>query len=67
LIADKLASKPQEWLLEVVVGLSGDVVVLQILLAMESDGLGFDFALLDVDFVAAEDDWDVFADSDKVT
>ena len=34
---------------------------------MEGDGLGFDFALLDVDFVAAEDDGDVFADADEVT
>ena len=34
---------------------------------MEGDGLGFDFALLDVDLVAAEDDGDVFADTDEVT
>lgn len=34
---------------------------------MESDGLGLHFALLDVDFVAAKDDWDLFADTDKVT
>ena len=34
---------------------------------MEGDGLGLDFALFDVDFVAAEDDGDVFADADEVT
>ncbi len=34
---------------------------------MESDGLCFHFPLLDVDFVAAKDDWDLFANTDKVT
>lgn len=34
---------------------------------MESDGLGLHFTLLDVDLVAAKDDWDLFADTDKVT
>lgn len=33
---------------------------------MESDGLGLHFTLFDIDFVAAEDDWDLFADTDKV-
>jgi hypothetical protein len=41
----------QERLLEVVVGLGGDVVVLEVFLAVESDGLGLDFALLDIDLV----------------
>ena len=34
---------------------------------MEGDGLGLDFALFDVNFVAAEDDGDVFAHADEVT
>lgn len=34
---------------------------------MESDGLGLDLALLDIDLVATEDDWDIFADTDKIT
>lgn len=33
---------------------------------MESDGLGLHFTLFDIDFVAAKDDWDLFADTDKV-
>ena len=67
LVADKLASQPQERLLKVVVGLGRDVVVLQVLLAVESDGLGLDLALLDVDLVAGKDDGDVLADTDEVT
>jgi len=67
LVANKLASEPQERFLEVVVRLGRDVVVLQVLLAMEGDGLGLDFALLNIDFVTAEDDGHVFANSDKVT
>ena len=66
-IADKFSCQPEEGLLEVVVGLGGNVVVLKILLAVENDGLSLDFALLDVDFVTTEDDRDVFADADKVT
>ena len=34
---------------------------------MESDGLGLHFTLLDVDLVAAKHDWNLFADTDKVT
>lgn len=56
----------QEWLLEVVVRLSRDVVVLQIFLAVEGDGLCFDFALLYVDLVTAEDDGYIFADTDEI-
>lgn len=66
-VADELAGKPEEGLLEVVVGLGGDVVVLEVLLAVEGDGLGLDLALLDVDLVAAQDDGDVLADADEVT
>ena len=66
-VADQLASEPQERLLEVVVRLGRDVVVLQVLLAVEGDGLGLDLALLDVDLVAAQDDRDVLADADEIT
>lgn len=33
---------------------------------VESDGLGLHFTLLDVDFVAAEDDWDILANANKI-
>lgn len=66
LVADQLPRQPQERLLEVVVGFGGYVVVLEVLLAVESDGLGLNLALLDVDFVAGEDDGDVLADTDEV-
>jgi hypothetical protein len=66
-VTDEFSSEPEEGLLEVVVGLGRDVVVLKVLLSVESDGFGLDFALLDIDFVAAEDDRDVFADTDEIT
>lgn len=65
-VADELACEPEEGLLEVVVGLGRDVVVLQVLLAVEGDGLGLDFALLDVDLVASQDNGDVLAHTDQV-
>jgi hypothetical protein len=67
LVADEFPGEPEERLLEVVVGLGRDVVVLQVLLAVEGDGLCLDLALLDVDLVAGEDDGDVLADTDQVT
>ena len=39
-VANKLSCQPEEWLLEVVIGLGGDVVVLKVLLSVESDCLG---------------------------
>lgn len=67
LVADEFPGEPEERLLEVVVGLGRDVVVLEVLLAVEGDGLGLHLALLNVDLVASEDDGDVLADTDQVT
>ena len=67
MVADELSCQPQERLLKVVVGLGRNVIVLQILLTMEGDGLCLHFALLDIDLVTAEDDGDVFANSNEVT
>lgn len=66
-VADELAGEPEERLLEVVVGLGRDVVVLEVLLAVEGDGLGLDLALLHVDLVSGENDGDVLAHADEVT
>jgi hypothetical protein len=66
-VANELAGEPEEGLLEVVVGLGGDVVVLEVLLAVEGDGLGLDLALLHVDLVTGENDGNVLADTDEVT
>ena len=67
LVADQLSCEPEEGLLEVVVGLGGDIVVLEVLLAVECDCLGLDFALLHIDFVTAQNNGNVLADTDKVT
>ena len=67
LVADEFSGEPEERLLEVVVRFGGDVVVLQVLLAVEGDGLGLDLALLHVDLVTGEDNGDVLADTDEVT
>jgi hypothetical protein len=67
LVADEFPGEPEERLLKVVVGLGRNVVVLQVLLSVESDGLGLDLALLDIDLVAGEDNGDVLADTDEIT
>jgi hypothetical protein len=66
-VADELSSKPEERFLKVVVGLGRDIVVLEILLSVESNGLGLDLTLLNIDLVTAENDGDVLADTDKIT
>ena len=67
LVANKLSGEPEEWLLKVVVGFGGDVVVLEVLLAVEGDGLGLDLALLYINLVSSENDGNVLADTDKIT
>ena len=54
-VTHQLLGQPQEGPLKVVVGLGGDVVVLQVLLAVEGDRLGLDLAVPDIDLVAGED------------
>ena len=34
---------------------------------MEDDRLCFDFSVLDVDFVAGQDDWDILANSGQIS
>ena len=66
-VANELSCKPEERLLEVVVGLGRDLEVLQVLLAVEGNGTGLDLALLDVHLVTAENNGDVLADTLEVT
>lgn len=66
-VANKLASQPEEGLLKVVVGLGRDIVVLEVLLAVEGNSLCLDLALLHVDLVTAKYDGNVLANTDQVT
>ena len=66
-IANQLSGQPQEGLLKVIIGLGRNVVILEVLLAMECNRLRLDFTLLDINLVATEDDGDIFANTDKVT
>lgn len=66
-VTDKLSCQPEERLLKVVVGLGGDVVILEVLLSVEGNGLGFNLSLLDINLVTSKDDGNVLADTDQVT
>lgn len=66
-IAREHASQPDKRLLKVVVALGRNIIILQVLLAMESNLTGLDLALLHIDLVTTEDDGDVLADADEVT
>jgi len=66
-VANELSRQPQERFLEVVVGLGRDIVVLEVLLAVESNCLGLDLSLLDIDLVSGQDDRDVLTDANQIT
>jgi len=65
-LPDKSAEQPDEGLFELIVGLGRDIIVLQVLLSVESDLLGLDLSVLDVDLVSNKDDGDVLADTDEI-
>jgi hypothetical protein len=65
-LPDESAEEPDEGLLELIVTLGRDIVVLQVLLSVESDLLGLDLAVLDVNFVANEHNGDVLAHADEI-
>ena len=59
--------EPQEWFLEVVVAPCGQVVILQVSLAMELNVSGLDLPVLHVDLVSNEDDWNVLANANYIS
>jgi hypothetical protein len=65
-VVGQAAEKPYEWLLKLIVALGRDIVILEILLAVEGDLLGLDLAVLDVDLVSDQDDGDVLADTREI-
>lgn len=66
LITSQLSSQPQEGLLKVVVTFCGNIKILKILFTVECDRFGFNFTVFDIDFIAAEDDGDAFANTYEV-
>ena len=65
-VVGQAAEQPDEGLLKLVVRLSGDIVILQVLLAVEGDLLGLHLAVLHIDLVADEHNGDVLADTGQV-
>lgn len=66
-VPGQLACQPQKGLFKVVVGFGGNVVVLQVLFAVEGDLLRLDLTILDLDLVSSEDDGDIFTNTSQVT
>ena len=62
----ELAGQPKVRLLEVVVGLGGDVVVLEVLLSVEGDLLGLHLTLTNINLVTAQHDGDVVAHTGQI-
>merc|ERR1719469_209315 len=74
-LADKLeivlvgeaSSKPQEWLLKIVIAPGREVIILQVALPMELDLLGFHLSIFHVNFVSDQYNGNVFTHPDNVT
>ena len=66
-VSNKLPSQPQERLFKVVVRLGRDIVVLEVFLPMEGNGLGLNLALLNVDLVSGKNNRDILANADEIT
>ena len=60
-IVSQTAQQPNKRLLKLVVRLSADIVVLQVLLSVEGDLLRLHFPVLHVDFITNQDNRDVLA------
>jgi hypothetical protein len=65
-VSCQLAGNVKEWLLEVVVAFCGDIVVLEVLFAVEVDILGLDLSVFAVHLVPAENNGDVLANANQV-
>lgn len=66
-VTNELAGQPQERLLEVVVGFGRNIVILEVLLSVEGDGLCLYFTFLDIDLVSGKNNRNVFANTNQVT
>lgn len=65
-VTKKGSQDPEEGLLVLVVGLGGDIVVLEVSGSVEGDLSGSDFPVLLVDLVSNEDNGDVLADPGEI-
>ena len=65
-LPDESAKEPDEGLFKLVVRLSRNIVVLEVLLSVESDLLSLDFSVLYVNLVSNEDNGNVLTDTDKI-
>ena len=65
-VTDKLAEQPDEGLFELVVRFGRDIVVLEVLLSVESDLLGLNLSVLNVNLVSDQNNGDVLADTDEI-
>jgi hypothetical protein len=65
-LPNESSEEPDEGFLELIVRLGRNIVVLEILLSVESNLLGLDLSVLNIDLVSNENDGDVLTDSDEI-
>mmetsp|Transcript_26955 Transcript_26955/g.63311 ORF Transcript_26955/g.63311 Transcript_26955/m.63311 type:complete len:233 (-) Transcript_26955:98-796(-) len=67
IVSGELACQPQERLFEIVVGFRRNIIVLQVLLTVECDLLSLDLAIFDFNFISAQHNWNILANSSQIT
>jgi hypothetical protein len=65
-VISEATEQPDEGLVILIIALGRDIIILEVLLAVEGDLLSLDFAILDIDLVADEHDGDALADAGQV-
>jgi hypothetical protein len=65
-LLDESAEKPNEGLFELIVALSRDIIVLEILLSVESDLLSFDLTVFHIDLISDKNNRNVLTNTDKI-
>lgn len=66
-VAGELAGQPQERLFEVVVRLGRNIIILQVLLAVEGNLLRLHLTVLDLHFISAQYNGNIFANPSQIT
>lgn len=65
-VSNELLQDPDVWSIILIIRLSGDIIVLEISLSVESDLSSLDFSVLTIDLVSNQNNGDVITDSGKI-
>lgn len=66
IVATEFLGQPEEGFFKIIIGLGGNIIILQIFFAMKGNLFGLDLAILDFDLVSAQDNGDIVTDAGQI-